>query len=231
MHLLVNLTQQRTGTIYIPSRDRSHLPLLPLGNREEEPGKRRKRWLDSNNCSHAIKKGSSASKQTPQTVTLQGEQPMQSDAQLGLFHPRPDGKRAATERKAFSPPRAPAAPAALQPSSPSQVTTLQKYYGKYILKASRWSHGCFPGVSPASPPTRRRLEPEWPWSAGQLQEQRQQSGSAGSRRLCPCHRDEVPQNHRVIKAGKDLQITKSNRHPNPTMPTKPRPEAPHLHIF
>jgi len=36
------------------------------------------------------------------------------------------------------------------------------------------------------------------------------------------------QNHRLEKMSK---ITKSNHPPNTTMPTKPYPEVPHLHVF
>jgi len=36
------------------------------------------------------------------------------------------------------------------------------------------------------------------------------------------------ENHRLEKTSK---ITKSNCHPNTTMPAKPCPKVPHLHIF
>jgi len=34
-----------------------------------------------------------------------------------------------------------------------------------------------------------------------------------------------------LRLEKTSQITKSNCYPNPTMPAKPCPEVPHLHVF
>lgn len=50
--------------------------------------------------------------------------------------------------------------------------------------------------SPHTPPARRRLEQGWPWSAGQLQEQHQQSRLVGLELKAaslqyPCHCDKV----------------------------------------